>query len=295
VEIARIADLLAPFLAGGPSTPKQLEQISTYLDLLLRWNTRINLTAVRKPEAIVTRHFGESLFAAAYLLRPDQVLGAIDVGSGAGFPGLPLKLCAPRIRLTLIESQHKKATFVREVIRALTLTDVNVFSGRAEDYAAQIASGSASPPDLVTLRAVERFETTLPLAARLLEIPAPDSPPQPSALTPATTGFATPIGPLSPASPRPASFPATSAPSPVSDSPPLHRQGGAQPPDGPALLGSAPSFAEAPRPATRRLDNLLGRDQAARARQLLPRFSWAPPVPIPGSAARVLLVGTAQR
>jgi 16S rRNA (guanine527-N7)-methyltransferase len=160
VEIARIADLLAPFLAGGPSTPKQLEQISTYLDLLLRWNTRINLTAVRKPEAIVTRHFGESLFAAAYLLRPDQALGAIDVGSGAGFPGLPLKIHAPAIRLTLIESNRKKATFLKEVVRALALERVEVFAGRAQDI--------PSRGELVTLRAVERYDQILPVAARLV-------------------------------------------------------------------------------------------------------------------------------
>jgi len=84
-----------------------------------------------------------------------------DLGSGAGFPGLPIKLWAPNIALTLIESNQKKATFLREVARALTLTDVNIQNARAETL----------PPstfDVVTLRAVERFAIALPVAAALL-------------------------------------------------------------------------------------------------------------------------------
>jgi 16S rRNA (guanine527-N7)-methyltransferase len=83
-----------------------------------------------------------------------------DIGSGAGFPGVPIKLWDPNISLTLIESNHKKATFLREVARSLTLTDVNILNVRAEEVAQRF--------DLVTLRAVERFAETLPDAARLL-------------------------------------------------------------------------------------------------------------------------------
>jgi 16S rRNA (guanine527-N7)-methyltransferase len=83
-----------------------------------------------------------------------------DVGSGAGFPGIPIKLWTPHIHLTLIESNHKKATFLREVARALTLTDINILNARAESVRAKF--------DAVTLRAVERFETILPVAASLL-------------------------------------------------------------------------------------------------------------------------------
>jgi 16S rRNA (guanine527-N7)-methyltransferase len=188
MEVSRIAELLQPFL--GPLNPchseqseesavltgSQLEHISIYIDILLRWNARINLTAVREPEKIVTRHFGESLFAARYLfparveagLRPARAEPSsatsdhlVDVGSGAGFPGLPIKIWAQHIRLTLIESNQKKATFLREMTRALTLTDVNVFPGRTEDF-------PAAQADVVTLRAVERFEAILPVAARLV-------------------------------------------------------------------------------------------------------------------------------
>jgi 16S rRNA (guanine527-N7)-methyltransferase len=146
----------------------QLQDISTYIDLLLRWNARINLTAIRDPDEIVTRHFGESLFAARHLF-PDSVANdrrrtandVLDIGSGAGFPGLPIKIWAPQIHLTLIESNQKKATFLREVVRTLTLTNVDIFAGRAEAFPAAA--------DVVTLRAVEHFDQILPIATRLVK------------------------------------------------------------------------------------------------------------------------------
>lgn len=175
--LGRMIDLLEPFFASPALSPEeaavltgtQLQQLSTYLDLLLRWNARINLTAVREPEAIVTRHFGESLFAAQHLFRPADLAAVqpllahprvFDVGSGAGFPGLPIKIWAPHVELTLIESNHKKVAFLREVIRGLALTSAEVFSLRAENFHGQA--------DVVTLRAVERFERSLPVAARLV-------------------------------------------------------------------------------------------------------------------------------
>jgi 16S rRNA (guanine527-N7)-methyltransferase len=84
-----------------------------------------------------------------------------DLGSGADFPGIPIKLWAPEISMTLIESNHKKSTFLREVVRALKLTDVDVTNDRAETITDAF--------DLVTLRAVERFSQMLPTAARLTE------------------------------------------------------------------------------------------------------------------------------
>jgi 16S rRNA (guanine527-N7)-methyltransferase len=196
MDTARIAALLEPFVEPALSST-QLAQISTYIDLLLRWNARINLTAVRDPEEIVTRHFGESLFLASHLFPASgartllsasavstQVSGSpliaplarsgesalgtpqvLDIGSGAGFPALPLKIWAPQIRLTLIESNHKKAAFLREAARALTLTDINVIADRAETLSARPDFPKA---DVVTLRAVERFEKILPQAVTFL-------------------------------------------------------------------------------------------------------------------------------
>ena len=165
MEISRIAELLRPFAAEVELSGELREQLRLYLDLLLRWNARMNLTAVRDPEQIVTRHFGESLFAARVLLGSAQSsegpITLADVGSGAGFPGIPMKLWAPQIDLTLVESQNKKATFLREVIRALKLEAAEVFCGRAEQW--------GKTAGIVTLRAVERFEQVLPIAAGLVE------------------------------------------------------------------------------------------------------------------------------
>src|SRR4051795_12349591 len=97
----RIAELLVPFLGPAPLADSELSSIRTYIDLLLKWNAKLNLTAIRDPEEIVTRHFGESLFAARHLLDSSASSSAIDVGSGAGFPGLPLQIWAPGLKLTL--------------------------------------------------------------------------------------------------------------------------------------------------------------------------------------------------
>jgi 16S rRNA (guanine527-N7)-methyltransferase len=156
VETSAIASLLGPFINLDES---RLRSISTYIDLLLKWNARINLTAIREPNEIVQRHFGESLFAAKYLLEQKQPQTAIDLGSGAGFPGVPFAMLAPDVQVTLIEAQQKKATFLRELVRVLNLKNVNVFDKRAESYP-EIA-------DLVMLRAVEKFEEALKMGIKL--------------------------------------------------------------------------------------------------------------------------------
>jgi 16S rRNA (guanine527-N7)-methyltransferase len=157
---AQIAELLAPFLGEEKLAGNQLDEISIYIDVLLKWNARMNLTAVRDPEQIVQRHFGESLFAARNLVAKDSAITVADLGSGAGFPGIPMKIYAPGLRSTLIESHGKKATFLREVCRSVKLINVNVFSGRAEAW--------GQTAELVTLRAVENFERVLPVAGSLV-------------------------------------------------------------------------------------------------------------------------------
>jgi 16S rRNA (guanine527-N7)-methyltransferase len=159
VETAAIAHLLQPFIELDET---RLRAISIYIDLLLKWNARINLTAIREPNEIVQRHFGESLFAAKYLLDQHLPEAAIDLGSGAGFPGVPFAMLAPEVGVTLIESQQKKASFLKELIHALGLKNVKVFSDRAENY--------PDTADLVMLRAVEKFEQALPMAARLTKM-----------------------------------------------------------------------------------------------------------------------------
>jgi 16S rRNA (guanine527-N7)-methyltransferase len=157
VDTATIAGLLRPFAEPNPA---QLEQTGAYLNLLLKWNAKVNLTSVRDPRQMVTRHFGESYFAARELLSSEPAATVIDLGSGAGFPGLPLAMFDPAVRVTLIESNAKKVAFLNEVIAALKLGNVRVVRQRAEAFV-----GSA---DLVTMRAVERFEAMAPIALRLV-------------------------------------------------------------------------------------------------------------------------------
>jgi len=141
---------------------RQLRLVSMYVDLLIKWNARINLTAVRDPAEIVSRHFGESFFAARKLLpSSSDTRNAIDFGSGAGFPGLPLAIWASDVQVTLIESSGKKAAFLNEVIRHLQLPNASVFSGRAETF--------RGLSNLVTMRAVDKFLDALPLACALVD------------------------------------------------------------------------------------------------------------------------------
>jgi 16S rRNA (guanine527-N7)-methyltransferase len=149
-----IADLLAPYLPGLPLP--LLPQLSLYLDLLLKWNARTNLTAIREPEEIVRRHFGESLFAARHL-DPGSI-ALLDFGSGAGFPGLPIALLRPDIQVTLAESQNKKATFLREVVRTLGLP-IEVWPARVE------AMPATRRFHTVTLRAVDNMTAAIAAAA----------------------------------------------------------------------------------------------------------------------------------
>lgn len=162
IDIDRLAELLAPFVGPVPLTGSKLCLISAYIDLLLKWNAKLNLTSIRDPEEIVTRHFGESLFAATQLFPTrDSHESVIDVGSGAGFPGLPLKLWSPKLELTLVESNQRKATFLKEVIRALDLKHTIVLTERAESVSVRA--------DVVTFRAVERFKRILPVAHALVK------------------------------------------------------------------------------------------------------------------------------
>jgi 16S rRNA (guanine527-N7)-methyltransferase len=167
-----IASLLTPYLPD----PAQLivSRLSVYLELLLKWNARTNLTAIRDPEEIVRRHFGESLFAGQHLGPETNTL--LDFGSGAGFPGLPIAILRPEIAVTLAESQNKKATFLREVVRTLAL-QVEVWAGRVETLPEAVQFHT------VTLRAVDNMAVALSAAAPradkelLLLVGAPTTPP----------------------------------------------------------------------------------------------------------------------
>jgi 16S rRNA (guanine527-N7)-methyltransferase len=154
----RIAALVTPYL-GEAVVPENLyAQLSTYLDLLLKWNARTNLTAIRDPEQIVQRHFGEGLFAGIHIAKKlDAGATLLDFGSGAGFPGLPIQLLLPALPVTLAESQGKKASFLREAVRTLGLK-TEVWADRVESMPANRTFS------LVTLRAVDNMELALAAA-----------------------------------------------------------------------------------------------------------------------------------
>lgn len=121
----------------------------------------MNLTSVRDPENIVKRHFGESFFLARYI--PSAASDLTDIGSGAGFPAIPILIYRPELQLTTVEVQQRKATFLREVGRSLDL-EFQVKNVRIEELL-KTQAGSAS---VVTFRAVEKFDLILPLAANMV-------------------------------------------------------------------------------------------------------------------------------
>ncbi len=156
---AGIARALAPF--GVQPDAASCAAIRAYTEMLLRWNEKISLTSIRRPEEILQRHFGESMFAARTV--PIVRGRLVDVGSGAGFPGLAMKLVSPELEVTLIESSVKKSAFLAEVVRALGLSGVKIISKRIEEL-----DEFRAVADFVTCRAVKADKDLLEWARRAL-------------------------------------------------------------------------------------------------------------------------------
>src|SRR5260370_32805383 len=137
-----------------PAYDDQVLQIQQYIELLLLWNKKVNLTAIRDPLEILYRHFCESMYAAGAI--PIENGRLADVGSGGGFPGLPLKIIRPGLSVFLVESNLKKATFLAEVIRELRLTDTHVLVRLYEELGEQLA-----PLTFVCSRPLGEFPASL--------------------------------------------------------------------------------------------------------------------------------------
>jgi len=159
-EAERAASRLNELMAGAGLEPLDSAlamRFGEYCRLLLRWNARVNLTAIRDEDSILSRHFVESIACARAL--PAAIGTLLDFGSGAGFPGIPISLCRPEIAVTLAESQGKKAAFLQEAVR-VTGASAKVFAGRSEALGLEF--------DCVTLRAVDRMELAVRGASQLV-------------------------------------------------------------------------------------------------------------------------------
>lgn len=160
IQPAAVAASLADF--GISLGLRQLEQIASYMDLLTRWNRAINLTAILDHGEIVTRHFAESIYITRFVALEGAIL---DVGSGAGFPGLAIKIARPELRVVLLEPVAKKRAFLKEVVRECKLDQVEVSGSRVEDYCAKALIRFES----ATVRAVGNLPMILPATARCLK------------------------------------------------------------------------------------------------------------------------------
>jgi 16S rRNA (guanine527-N7)-methyltransferase len=162
VQIAEetVRSILVVF--GVNPSSEQVLKVMVFLRLILKWNQTINLTSIRQPEEIVARHFGESMFASHVL--PVEKGRLADVGSGAGFPGLALKIISPDLNVTLVEPNKKKCAFLWEVIRALDLSGVDVVPERFEET--RFPAGSF---DYVTARGLGGLSRVLRWASNVLK------------------------------------------------------------------------------------------------------------------------------
>lgn len=156
---------LGDFLVEGAAelginiSQDELDQFILYLENLKSWNQKINLTAIKDEREIILNHFLDSL-SAAFVIKDSKKL--LDIGSGGGFPGIPLKIVCPQLQVTLLEAVNKKVSFMNDTIRKLELQNINAIWGRAEEIENNVPRASF---DYVFTRALGSISETLRLSA----------------------------------------------------------------------------------------------------------------------------------
>ena len=122
------------FQFGVELNEKQLSQFQKYYEMLIEWNEKINLTAITEFEEVLKKHFLDSI-SIGRLISQNEEISILDIGTGAGFPGIPIKIAFPCVKVTLLDSLNKRVNFLNEVIKELSLEGISALHGRAEDFA----------------------------------------------------------------------------------------------------------------------------------------------------------------
>ena len=166
---------------GFPLTDRQKEQYERYFELLVEWNEKINLTAITEKDEVYLKRFYDSIAPILQGLIENQPIRLLDIGAGAGFPSLPMKILFPELDVTIIDSLNKRINFLHLLAEELGLSGVHFYHGRAEDFAQDKAFRAQF--DIVTARAVARMqvlsELTIPylkVGGRLLALKASNAP-----------------------------------------------------------------------------------------------------------------------
>ena len=164
-----------------PLSDQQKEQFERYFELLVEWNEKINLTAITDKEEVYLKHFYDSIAPILQGLIPNETIKLLDIGAGAGFPSLPMKILYPQLDVTIIDSLNKRINFLQLLAQELDLDDVHFYHGRAEDLAQD--KNFRAQYDFVTARAVARMqvlsELTIPylkVGGKLLALKASNAP-----------------------------------------------------------------------------------------------------------------------
>lgn len=164
-----------------PLSDQQKEQFERYFELLVEWNEKINLTAITDKEEVYLKHFYDSIAPILQGLIPNETIKLLDIGAGAGFPSLPMKILYPQLDVTIIDSLNKRINFLQLLAQELDLDGVHFYHGRAEDFAQD--KNFRAQYDFVTARAVARMqvlsELTIPylkVGGKLLALKASNAP-----------------------------------------------------------------------------------------------------------------------